>query len=454
MPESIPSSTCQNPEHESSRRRFLFQAFSGAATFFGACLRGDGQITSNSPVPRNTARGVIFVNLMGASSQLDTFDAKDGPWNPADLDLRSYGRNFVLSNLVFPNLSRITNEILLLHSVSSWELAHERGAFYLQTAHPSNPAFISESPHIGSVIGLEKSNGGPMPPFLSLNGTPSQGAKFLGGIYDPMSVGADPNGLRTIEHPHFGAQSEARFGERWALLNELDQGLRGAPYDKVMADHANYYTAARRLMYDQAIASVFRFSQDDNLRYGNSNFGRACIVARNAARANNGTVFININHGGWDMHQQLWDRRYTPNMYTHGREIDAGVGNLAADLRDSGDLSQILIVIASEFGRTPGALNLRQGRDHHRGCQTVLMMGGGVRGGRALGATDAEADRIVEPGWSAQRPIYFEDLMATIYSALGIDWTKAILDTPSGRKFEYVPYGAVGTYFPVNEVFG
>jgi len=82
------------------------------------------------------------------------------------------------------------------------------------------------------------------------------------------------------------------------------------------------------------------------------------------------------------------------------------------------------------------------------------MLGGGVAGGRALGGTDPTGNNIVSYGWSQNREIRMEDIAATIYSALGIDWTKSITDTPSGRKFEYVPFGAVGTYQPIDEVFG
>ena len=80
--------------------------------------------------------------------------------------------------------------------------------------------------------------------------------------------------------------------------------------------------------------------------------------------------------------------------------------------------------------------------------------GGGVVGGRTIGTTDSEGGVITDFGWSGNRSIRMEDIAATIYSALGIDWTKGITDTPSGRKFEYVPHGATGDYFPINEVFG
>jgi uncharacterized protein (DUF1501 family) len=220
-----------------------------------------------------------------------------------------------------------------------------------------------------------------------------------------------------------------------------------------MASHAAYYSAAQQLMYDPSIASIFQFNTDDDNRYGGTPFGRSCIVARNAIQAKNGTVFVNVLLNGWDTHQHMFDRRYAPNMYTLNGDLDRGLGNLVADLKQSGDFSSTLIVAMGEFGRTPGDLNLQGGRDHHQAAQCALLMGGGVRGGRVIGSTDAQGDQIIDPGWSQNRVIFMEDIASTIYSALGIDWTKALTNTPSGRKFEYVPFGAVGTYVPVEEVF-
>src|SRR6185295_9995398 len=251
-------------------------------------------------------------------------------------------------------------------------------------------------------------------------------------------------GLTTIEHNYFGTQSQARFEQRYQLLQELDADMRRNAPDIALDDHAAFYSSAKRMMYDNNIASVFRFSEDDNQRYGNTAFGRSAIVARNAIRANNGAVFIALSHGSWDTHQNMFDRAYAGNMYQLCSELDSGVGTLVQDLKASGDLNQTLIVMMGEFGRTPGPLNPQGGRDHHRDAMSVVMIGGGVRGGRVIGATDSNGEKIVEPGWSGQRAIVMEDIGATVYSALGINWTKSIEDTPSGRKFEYVPFGELG----------
>jgi hypothetical protein len=448
---------CGSPEHRISRRRFLFNAAASGA-FLAATRRADADVTSTGARMRSTARACIFVNMVGAPSQLDTFDPKDGSWNPPDANLQQHPGGIVLSQTMFPNLSQITGDLCLLHSVQSWEAAHDRGQFYTQTTHPANPAFVAETPNIGSVVAYEKGTSGRVPPFMALNSNvvALQGAKFLGGFDEPFTAPSNPGGLATLQLSGFPntQTSQSRFNQRYSLLGDLDGGLRANPYDPDMAAHASYYSAAQQLMYDPKISSIFSFSSDDDGRYGGTAFGRSCIVARNAIQARNGTVYVNLFTSGWDTHQSMFDRRYTPNMYQLNGDLDRGLGNLVADLKQSGDFDQTLIVALGEFGRTPGDLNTRGGRDHHPDAMSALLMGGGVRGGKVIGATDANGDQVVDFGWSMKRVIFIEDITATIYSALGIDWTKSITDTPSGRKFEYVPFGSVGTYVPVEEVFG
>lgn len=113
------------------------QLITGAA-FTALARRGDAQTETNPVRVRGTARACIFVNLNGGASHLDTWDPKDAPWNPADIDLQQSAGGIVLSNTLFPQLSRLTSDLCILRSVSSWENAHDRGQFYMQTAHPSN----------------------------------------------------------------------------------------------------------------------------------------------------------------------------------------------------------------------------------------------------------------------------------------------------------------------------
>jgi hypothetical protein len=433
-------------------RREMMAGLGSTAALLALARRGDAQVVNLPVEPRGSARVCIFVNLDGAPSHLDTFDVKDAGWNPADADIQQRGR-IAISRTFFPLLSGLTDHMCVLRSVSSWEAEHVRGQFYLQTSHPANPAFVAETPHIGAVAALERAGTGKLPPFLSLNGSAGQGATFLGGRYEPMNAPANPGGFTTITHNFYGNQSQQRFEEKFRLLEELEAPFREEPFDAAMAAQPAFYSAAKDLMYDPTITQVFQFSNEERARYGNTGFGNACIVARNAVQARAGAAFIHLRNGGWDTHQNMFDTRYPNNFYTLTNQLDAGVGNLVADLRASGHLDETLIVIMGEFGRTPGELNSRGGRDHHRYAMSVVMLGGGVRGNHVIGATDANGDRIVDFGWSRQRPIYPEDITTSIYSALGINWTKRILDTPTGRIFEYVPGSSRGEYAPVEEIF-
>lgn len=445
---------CQSPEHKISRRNLLFGA-ANAAAFLALAKRGDAEVASSNVQPRGTAKACIYITMNGAPSHVDTWDPKDGAWNPPDANIQQYSGDMRLSQRLFPNMSGLTNDLLFLRSVSSWELAHDRGQFYTQTAHPDNPAFIAESPNIGAVVSYELGKQGPLPPFLALNVDSSfQGAKFLGGFNEPLIAPVQSTGLSTLQHNYYGANSQTVFNQKYAMLRQLDAPLIASPYSDDMAAHATFYDSAKSLMYVPAVASVFQFTSDESARYGDTAFGRACIVARNAIRAKLGISFVNIVYDGWDTHVGMFDATYTPNMYTLCNDLDRGVGTMISDLKASGDFSNTLIVLLGEFGRTPGLLNAQGGRDHWKDAMSICMAGGGIKGGRALGKTTAMGDEITDFGWSGNRAIFMEDIACTMYSALGIDWTKSIANTPSGRVFEYVGQAATGNFTSVDEVFG
>ena len=393
------------------------------ASLHALMRRGDARVKALDVQPRGTARQCLFINMVGAPSHLDIFDIKDAPWNPADANLQQLAGGIVLNTALFPKLSAFAGDMCILRSVRSWEAAHERGQFYLQTAHPSNPAFEAETPHIGAVVSLELGGRGNMPPFLSLNGL-SRGATFLGGQFEPFGPPVQADGLDILEHAYFGDNSQARFNQKFGLLQQLEAPFLANPPDPSMATHAQFYDSAKGLMYDPVISNVFKFDAEDDARYGANNFGRSCIVARNAIQSDSGTAYIAIQSHGWDTHQSMWGRAYMPNMYVLCEEFDTAVGSLVEDLKAAGKLDETLVVMMGEFGRTPGNLNAVGGRDHHKDAMSALMMGGGVKGATIIGATDATGAQVIDPGWSRGRVIYTEDIIATVYSALGINWTK------------------------------
>ena len=433
-----------------TRRHFLFGA--AAATLLRP--HADAEVvTARNATPRNSAKTCIFINLNGGASHIDTWDPKDGPWNPADVNIQQFSGGIALSKNYFPKLTGMTNDLLLLRSCSSWEAAHERGQFYIQTSHSQNPALAGETPHIGAVVGYERGFNGLLPPFLSFNQN-LQGATFLGGPYMPMMPPATRTGVATLTHNYFGTASPQRFQERFQLLKDLDAPLRDNPPDDIMAAYSGYYDRARQMMYNDSVDAVFKFSTDDEGRYGANALGRALIVSRNTIKGKMGVAYISVTQSGWDTHVGQFDRSQNTHIYQLTNDLDRAVSALVDDLRASGDLASTLIVMMGEFGRTPGVLNSRNGRDHYRPAMSVAMIGGGVRGGRVIGKTSANGGDIVDPGWSAGRPVYPDDIAATVYSALGIDWTKGIDDTPSGRRFNYINAAADGAFMPVEEVFG
>jgi len=430
-------------------------AYTLAEFFSSTCTYAQQSVT-----PRNTAKNCIFVQMIGGPTHLETWDAKEGPWTPRDLDIRGYSGGVTMSNRLFPIISRYANDLVLLRSVEAWDAAHDRAQYYVQTGYSRNPAFFRERPNIGTVVAYElqstRTSTDVFPPFVGINATPI-GPGFMPGQFAPFNVQPGGTGITTLTHP----QGRDRFLRRYTMLQNMDQTLRRATYDKEMDDLAAFNESARALMYNDTVDAMFRFSTPERDRYGNTGFGNACIVTRNVLRADLGARFVTIMHGGWDQHQALFDVNNPGSIYNLSRGFDIGLGTLIEDLKSSpapagrvGSLfDHTLIIAMGDFGRTPGNLNSRGGRDHYRNVQAVLMAGGGVRGPKVIGQTDANGARILDFGWSGNRTIRMEDITATMYSALGINWTKSIADTPSGRRYEYVQYADIGLYQPVNEVF-
>lgn len=444
-----------------NRRQFIEFGTKGIAAYALADTFTNFEVLGQQAViPRNTAKTCIFIQMIGGPTHLETWDAKPGSWTPPDLDIRNYTGGVTMSNKLFPLLSQHANSLVLLRSVEAWEASHDRAQYYVQTAYAKNPAFQRERPSLGAVVAYElgrnKRPSEVLPSFIGINASPI-GPGFLSAEFAPFNVGSGGNGIGTLIHP----QGRDRFLRRYSMLQDLDQSLRTSPYDKEMQDLNNFNASARSLMYNDVVDSMFRFTTAERDRFGNSGFGNACIVARNIIKADLGARFVTIMQTGWDQHNGLFAPNNGGNIYNLGRQFDMGIGPLMDDLKASpapagrtGSLFDSTLIIAmGDFGRTPGNLNSGGGRDHYRNVQAVLMAGGGARGPKVIGQTDANGARIIDFGWSQQRTIRMEDITATMYSALGINWTKTIGDTPSGRRYEYVQYASHGLYSPVDEIF-
>ena len=401
-------------------------------------------------VPIGKARNCIFILLSGAPSHTDTFDLKEGSWTPANFNPTSFG-DIRFPQGLMPNLAERLGDLVLVRSVRAWALVHSLAQTWIQIGRSPASALGSIAPHIGSIVALEKATERTtkdlLPGFISLNAGGSQvGAGYLPVTYAPFQVQPSAGGLRNTTHP----DGRTRWEGRLRVLHTLDDPLRkNSPFGPLPTDMDNFYQAASQLMYNDRVQSAFTMTTEERQAFGNTGFGDSCLIATKVLRADLGTRFIQITLGGWDHHSNIYAAASLPRM---AGQLDTGLAALLDGLRGSSLLDQTLVVVAGEFGRTVGPPNNQQGRDQFL-QQPVVFAGAGVHGGRAIGATDGRGAEIVDPGWSRGREIKSEYIEATVYSALGINWTIPRRDDPFNRGFEYVPYADQDIYGPLHELW-
>jgi Protein of unknown function (DUF1501) len=404
-------------------------------------------IERSAVTTQNRARQVIYILFDGGMTHVDTFDLKvyDGV-TPATFDPTMInGLNWPVGLL--PKLANHLPKMTIVRSIRAWAALHQLARRWQQIGR--NPAAVQGdvAPHIGSVVALEKAGHRQpdqvFPSFLSVTRNVA-GQGYFPAITAPFKVNAGATSLSNTTN----AFGRARFEQNYAQLHLLDDTLRiSSPYSSKMRDMDDFYTQAKALMYNPAVTQAFTLSTADRARYGNTGFGNSCLLAKQILQADQGTRFIQLNIGGWDMHSGIYAA-----LPGRAAELDNAVSELLVDLEATGLLNETLVVMMGEFGRTVGNVNGQAGRDHHL-QQFVVFAGAGVRGGRAIGATDAIGGNVAESGWARGRTIRMEDVEATIYSALGIDWTTVRYDDPLKRGFEYVPYGKADVYGPINELW-
>ncbi len=416
--------------------------------------------------PRGTARNVVFYEISGAISHVESFDFKENPGTPKDLDVRSVRPDLQLSHLLFPSLEKHLDKIAILRSMLSHEEVHFRGQYYTQTGRQLNLAFAREIPAIGSVIAMEleprRRPSDTFPIYMSFNLEKAFPGALSTGFLPPRFSVVDINPEAAVKGMALDQKAIELLEERWRLLSDFRKVERPrlVSYGREMAGYQDFYDTAHRLLTDERWPAAFHIEEQDRKRYGNTPVGISCILARNVLRQDAGTRYIHICHPGWDHHVQIWDRKAASNHYMLCAEFDPAFSTLLEDLaaaRSPSDpaktlLDETLVVAMGEFGRTPGRLNNMAGRDHYNKCYPALFAGAGVKGGRILGRTDAGGARCLETGWNHKEQPRTENVVATIFSALGIDWTKEIRNTPSGRTYVYVdPLGPNG-YIPTDEI--
>ncbi len=402
--------------------------------------------------PRGNAKNVIFFELAGALSHVDSFDFKENPSTQKDFDVRKTNTGIYVPHALFPRMVNVMDKVAHMRSFVSHEEVHFRGQYYVQAGRQLNVAFATEIPSIGSVVASELESQrratDTFPTYVSFNLTTNQvGAMSTGFLPARFSV-FDLNPDEALKGMTLDQKATELLEERWRLLaslRELNPGrLKGL--DKSITGFEDFSATAKQLLSDGRWPAAFQIPEADRKRYGNTSVGLSAILTRNLLKQDGGTRYIHICHNGWDHHKEIWTRKASSNHYQLIAEMDPALASLLEDLATTPSpttagkflLDETLVVCMGEFGRTPGFLNFQAGRDHHKHVFPAMFAGAGVKGGRVHGASDADGVKCIDTGWQHAKQPRIENVVATIYSALGIDWSKEVHNTPSGRTYVYV----------------
>jgi hypothetical protein len=420
-----------------SRRQAIRRSL---ATGLGLVLSGRVSTYSlaGQPSPKAKAKSVIQVWLWGGACHLDTFDPKP---NAGD-DYTGPLKNPIATNVdgiriceLLPLLAKQADKYSLIRSMTHGNNGHETAAYMVQTGWPAGEKDVH--PCIGAVVSFFRGYGagykGLIPPYIVV--TQPQGrfseAGFLGNRYKPFATGGDP--ARTpfvVEGVVAQGVSEERQKNRRELLGKLDLLRQALPEDPQMTALQQAEKEAYDLILGDA-GKVFDLTQEKpevRDKYGRTTFGQSCLLARRLVEK--GVPYVTINYGGWDTHKAHFQA-----MQRKLPELDKGLASLLEELAQRGLLETTIVWCCGEFGRTPKinwAPPWNGGRDHYGKVFSVLVAGGGFKGGCVVGSSTEKGEEVKE------RPVYPVDLLGSMYVLLGIDPT-AKLPHPLGESAAVLP---------------
>lgn len=376
-------------------------------------------ITLDSPV-----KSVIFLNLAGGASHVDSFDPKpgNGPFKMINSSIRGAK---VTDRL--PKTAGALKHMSMIRSVYSEEGDHQRAQYLLHTGHRQMAGFRSQ-PSVGGVIAFAKEQKGPyFPQHITIGGRGGVAGDggFLGVRYDAFHIGNVDRPLTNLS-PRNNRLTEDRFYRREQILEAINTNFNGRVSSAETAVWSEMHESALAFMNSEKL-KVFDLAKEsatNRRRFGDSKMGKALLMAKRLAEAE--VPFIEITQGGWDTHNNNRER-----VSTLLGALDGPIAALINDLAATGLLKQTLFVIGSEFGRTPVIAGNGDGRDHHPRAWTMLMGGGNLPKGAVIGATDDKGHKPTKD------PAHLSSVVATMYAAAGVDPESAIY-TGQGRPMQLI----------------
>ena len=423
-----------------SRRNFLQFGSGLAGLTLADFLRADEGALSD-----HKKKSVIVFWTHGGMSQQDTYDMKpDAPseYRGMYLPVQTNVAGINISER-FPLQAKVIDRISQVRSVWHENGTHAPSAHWMQTGYfgPTLARNAAQRPSFGSVISRALGPRVPlMPAYVTVPKSEAfgyQGAVYLGKRYNPFEVGGDPNAT-AFKVPNLALPSGLSLdsvNSRKRLLGAFDSIRRDVDQSGSMEGLDTFKGQALEMVTGDHVRKAFDLNAEkDKLRdkYGRHQYGQSALLARRLVEA--GTRIVTINTGYWDHHNDI-----EPRLEEHLPPLDRAIWALIEDLTDRGMLDDVLIYCAGEFGRTP-LINGHAGRDHWSKCFTVMLAGGGIQGGRVVGASEKWGGDVKE---RAATPL---DVMATIYQQLGIPLTTHYEDS-TGR-----PVSIVGSGKPIHEL--
>ena len=381
------------------------------------------------------AKSVLLVYLGGGLSHHDSFDLK--PDAPDDIRGKYTSIPTVVPGLrigeKLPLMAKAMDKLALVRSGAHTNDHHETATNWVLSGRFGTP--FGDYPAVGAVVAHETGFSGTLPPYVAVPRNPSftwelGKSAFLGGRYESFKAG-DPNqaNWRVQDLAPAGGVSAKQTERRESLLKAVDGLAKRVEGNDQIATYDEFHARAREMVLSTEARTAFAIDQEsDKLRdrYGRNTAGQSMLLARRLVEA--GVRFVTVNYGGWDHHGKIFE-----GLDKKLPEFDAAVSALVTDMHDRGTLSDTLVVVMGEFGRTP-KLNKDAGRDHWGQAASLLFAGAGVKRGFVLGKTDKHG------AFTTQRPVSPADVAFTILDALGIDPRKQ-LTTPDGRPIEILDQG-------------
>jgi len=383
----------------------------------------------------NTAKSVIHIYLPGGIAHQDFLDPK--PNAPieyrGEIGITKTKLDGVFFSEHMKKLGEVADKITVCRSMTHGEAAHERGTHNMFTGYRPSPAL--QFPSMGTVVSHEFGPRNNLPPYVCVPTMPTNfaGSGYLSSRFAPFSLGADPaNGNFTVQDLTLpGGVDDKRFSSRKNLLETVNDHFAAKEKSDNIAAMDTFYQQAYAMISSEKAKEAFNINAEPaplRDQYGRNAAGQRLLMARRLVEA--GVRYVTLTYGGWDMHAGI-----KAGMANSLPALDQALAMLINDLQTRGLLDSTLIMVSSEFGRTP-KINGTAGRDHWPKVFSVLLAGGGIKKGLVYGTSDATA---TEP---EDDPLNVEDLATTVYHCIGINADKELM-APGNRPIEIVDDGKI-----------